>query len=82
MFSVRQVLEERICCRKQTIAAFTDLKSAFDSVCRASMWKALLAMGIPCKVVQVITAFYSATACRVKVQGKQTSTFEVRTGMR
>jgi len=82
IFSVRQVLEERIRCKKQTIAVFIDFKSAFDSVHRASMWKALLAIGVPSKVARVITAFYDGTYCRVKVQGEKTSPFEVRTGVR
>ena len=82
IFSVRQVLEERIRCKKQTVAVFIDFKSAFDSVHRASMWKALLAIGVPSKVVRVIAAFYDGTACRVKVQGEKSSPFEVKTGVR
>ena len=82
IFSVRQVLEERIRCKKQTVAVFIDFKSAFDSVHRASMWKALLAIGVPSKVVRVIAAFYDGTSCRVKVQGEKSSPFEVKSGVR
>lgn len=82
IFSVRQVLEERIRCGKKTIAVFIDFRSAFDSVHRESMWKALKAIGVPPKLVNVIAAFYDITPCRVKVHGERSHSFLIQTGVR
>lgn len=82
IFSVRQVLEERIRCDKKTVAIFIDFKNAFDSVHRVSMWKALKAIGVPPKLVNVIAAYYDITPCQVKVHGERSRSFLIRTGVR
>lgn len=82
IFSVRQVLEERIRSGKRIIAIFIDFKSAFDSIHRDSLWQAMLATGVPCKLVKIIQAYYDGTESRVRANGGISATFPIRTGVR
>ena len=79
---MKLVLQERIRCGKKTIAVFIDFKSAFDSVHRDSLWKALLTIGVPEKMVKIVKAFYNESPCRVKVGRHLSASFIVRTGVR
>jgi hypothetical protein len=82
IFAVKQVLEERIRCGKKTIPVFIDFKNAFDSVHRDSLWKALLTIGVPEKMVKIVKAFYDESPCRVKVVDHLSASFIVRKGVR
>ena len=47
LFTLRQVIEQRHAYRRPTILVFLDLKSAFDSVDRRSLWYILESQGVP-----------------------------------
>ena len=61
---------------------FIDLKKAFDSVHRESIWKILRAYGIPHKTVTIIRTFYEHFEYSVIVENTLTESFPVKSGVR
>lgn len=82
IFTLRQILEERIRCGKRTIMVFIDFSAAFDSVHRPALWKALEAEGYPPKYIRLLTNTYDGSTSQVRVQGANTKDFSVKTGVR
>ncbi|KAG0729200.1 (E3-independent) E2 ubiquitin-conjugating enzyme UBE2O [Chionoecetes opilio] len=73
------VLVERRCeFRQGMLAAYVDLKKAFDSVHRESLWDLLRLRGIPASTI----GLYSGTESAVKCWGGVSSFFPVNTGVR
>ena len=62
--------------------AFVDLKSAFDSVDRAALWKALRSTGVPQIVLDLIKDLYTGTQSRVRVKGCLSEPFNTISGVR
>jgi hypothetical protein len=65
-----------------TLAIFVDIKAAFDSVHRPSMWHILSDYGIPAKYVRLIQCIYKNSEATVLVDGEKTDWFKVETGVR
>ena len=82
IFSIRRILEFRHEYRQPTAVAFIDFKAAFDSVDRESVWKIMLADGLPPKLMNLISSLYSATKASVRVYGQLSDHFDVCTGVR
>ncbi|KAG0713167.1 CCR4-NOT transcription complex subunit 11 [Chionoecetes opilio] len=59
-----------------------DLKKAFDSVHRESLWDLLRLRGIPARTIGLITGLYSGTESAVKCGAGVSSFFPVNTGVR
>ncbi|KAG0720083.1 Hyastatin [Chionoecetes opilio] len=64
------------------LAAYVDLKKAFDSVHRESLWDLLRLRGIPARTIGLITGLYSGTESTVKCGAGVSSFFPVNTGVR
>ncbi|KAG0712108.1 ATPase family AAA domain-containing protein 3-B [Chionoecetes opilio] len=64
------------------LAAYVDLKKAFDSVHRESLWDLLRLRGIPARTIGLITGLYSGTESAVKCGAGVSSFFPVNTGVR
>ncbi|KAG0726800.1 DNA-directed RNA polymerases I, II, and III subunit RPABC2 [Chionoecetes opilio] len=64
------------------LAAYVDLKKAFDSVHRESLWDLLRLRGIPARAIGLITGLYSGTESAVKCGAGVSSFFPVNTGVR
>jgi len=47
---------------------YVDLKAAFDSVYRPALWQLLKVLGVPEKVISLVSALYSDTTSRVRVE--------------
>jgi len=63
--------------------AYVDLKSAFDSVDRESLWLLLQRLGLPMKIVNLIKALYTDTPCNcVLADGTTSDWFQVNCGVR
>jgi hypothetical protein len=82
IFVTRQVIERRYAHRRCTVLVFVDFKAAFDSVHRTSLWKVLLAAGLPTKLVNLIKDLYNGGSCVVKGFGGKSRSFRVKTGVR
>jgi len=61
---------------------FLDIKSAFDSVYRTALWKALRSKGIPDIILQRITALHENTGARIRVVQKLSSRISTTSGVR
>ena len=48
---------------------FIDFKAAFDNIWREELWKILLKIGIPNKLVETIKTLYDKTECPIKAGG-------------
>ena len=64
------------------LAAYIDLKKAFDTVHRESLWEILRLRGIPTKIIELIANLYTGTESAVKCDGGLSSFFPVSSGVR
>ncbi|CAM0512289.1 unnamed protein product [Fasciola hepatica] len=82
IFTLRRLLEKRHTHRRPTIMLFLDLKGAFDSVDRTSLFSTLHRKGMPQKFVNLLRSLYSHTSGRVRVYGELSGRFETTSGVR
>ena len=54
-------MERRREFRQGMLAAYVDLKKAFDSVHRETLWDLLRLRGIPARIISLLTGLYSGT---------------------
>ena len=64
------------------LAAYVDLKKAFDSVHQKILWDLLHLRGIPARIFSLLTGLYSGTVSAVKCGGGVSSFFPVNTPVR
>ena len=76
IFTLRQHLEHRNIFCRPTIAVFLDLKAAFDSVNRETLFDLMLRQGVPPKYVSIMKALYSHTTGRVRAYGQLSECFK------
>jgi hypothetical protein len=82
IFTLRQILEHRHVYRRPTCVVFLDIRGAFDSVDRSTLWACLLRNGVPEKYVSVLKSLYYQTSGRVRVYGKLSPPFAFSSGVR
>ena len=76
-----RLLSELHCAFNQPLyVAYVDLKSAFDSVDRAAIWKALRSTGVPQIILNLIKDLYTGTQSRVRVKGHLSEPFSSISG--
>jgi len=61
---------------------FVDFKQVYDSVNRDRLWKAMIQLGIPAKLVRLVKACVQHSKCKVKFNGELSEDFSVETGLR
>ncbi|KAI8518836.1 hypothetical protein Bbelb_020930 [Branchiostoma belcheri] len=81
ILTLRLLAEKRREFRKPLYAAYVDLKQAFDSVDRNALWLLLKALGVPAKLVHLLSLLYSNTSSRVKVNGLLSDSFVIKSGV-
>ena len=59
-------MEQRRDFRQGMLAAYVDLKKAFDSVHRETLWDLPHPCGIPARIIGLSTGLYSGTVSAVK----------------
>ena len=82
IFAARQIQEK---CREQhqdLFMAFIDLKKAFDTVHRPTLWKILSKVGSPDKLINIVRILHDGMKASVLVDGDYTKEFDVRTGVK
>ena len=67
---------------RQLIAAFIDLKAAFDSIDRRCLWLILQAAGVPEKLIRLFKKLYDDAESCVQVNGRKTDFFPTNSGVR
>lgn len=68
--------------RRPLHVAYVDLKSAFDSVDRQALWKALQGVGVPDTILGLITALHEGTTAKVRINGVLSDEFLTASGVR
>jgi len=82
IFTMRQLIEKTREFRRNAYVAFVDFKAAFDSVDRNSVWLILRSTGLPDKYCKLFEKLYEETESCVQVNGKRSTTFNIKTGVR
>ena len=70
-------------CREQNLnlfMVFIDLTKAFDSINREGLWKILVKLGSPPRVVNIIRSFHDDMMARVSDNGTASDAFPVTNG--
>lgn len=63
---MKLLIDQQLQAKKKLYCAFIDLKKAFDSVSRLSLWYKLIKCGIDGKVFDIICSMYASIKLRVK----------------
>ena len=82
ILALRVLAEKHREYRRPLFAAFVDLKTAFDSVDRNSLWMLLQGLGIPLKLITLIRSFHEATHANVRIEGRLSDPFPYTSGVR
>ena len=82
ILALRVLVERRLAFQRGLLAAYVDLKKAFDSVHRESLWEILRIRGVPAKIIDLLTGLYSGTDSAVKCGGGVSDLFPVEAGVR
>ncbi|XP_069977663.1 uncharacterized protein [Penaeus vannamei] len=82
ILSLRVIVEHRCEFGRGLLAAYIDLKKAFDSVHRESLWEILGLIGIPSRIIGLIASLYTGTISAVKCGGGLSSFFPVNLEVR
>ena len=82
ILALRVLIERKRDYRQRLVAAYVDLRKAFDSVDRGSLWRVLELRGIPPRLVRLISALYTDTSSVVRCGGGISDSFPVNSGVR
>ncbi len=82
VFAVRQLLEKSWEHRERLFITFVDLRKAYDSVPRETMWKVLVKLGVPEMMVRIIKSFHQDMMASLCVDGKLMDPITVAKGLR
>ena len=82
IIALRLLAERRHEYRQPLYATYIDLRAAFDSLDRNSLWNILKTIGIPPTLVDMINTLYSSTQRVVRVNGTISEAFSISSGVR
>ena len=82
IFTIRQLLEERIRCGQRTVIVFIDFRSTFDCIYWSALWKALEAKLVPPKIIRLLQQSYSGSSSQVRIRNEMSEDFAVKTVVR
>ena len=80
--ALRLLAERRREYRQPLYTDYIDLRAAFDSLDRNSLWNILTTIGIPPKLVDIIKTLYSSTHSVARVNGTIPEAFSISSGVR
>ena len=81
-FTLRQLLEIRQSFNRPTIVVFLDIRGAFDSVNRETLWRYVSKYGMPRKYVNLFKALYNIKTGQVRAYGSLSTQFDISSGVR
>ena len=83
IFSLRVLMEKAREFHHPLYICFVDLRKAYDSVCRSSLWTILQhTYNLPSKLVSIIHALHQGSMAAVRAYGKTSEHFAVTRGVR
>ena len=81
ILALQVLAEQRREFRQPLLAAYVDLKSAFDSIYHY-LWKLLQGIGVPPKLLKLIRAFHEGSVSQVRTDGILSAPFPCSSGVR
>ena len=82
IFALRNIVEQSIEYKLDTVINFIDFQKAFDSIHRPSIWHILEYYGIPDQFILIFKALCTESACCIKTTHGQANYFKILSGMR
>jgi hypothetical protein len=82
LFTIRQVISRCVEFNEPLFMAFVDLRKAYDSVPRESLWQILRVYGVHAKLVELLEDLHKGTQAAVRMGGSMSEWFDVRGGVR
>ena len=81
IFILKYLIDKQMQAKKRLYCAFIDLKKAFDSVSRTSLWFKMIKSGIDGKLFDIIRSMYEHIKLRVKYIGSLSDLFSCDVGL-
>ncbi|XP_073979057.1 uncharacterized protein [Rhodnius prolixus] len=82
IFSLRMILEKGREYKMQTHHLFIDFKSAYDSIEREELYRAMEELNVPKKLIRLVRLTMSTVRCTIRVQAGTSEEFLTRKGVR
>ena len=82
IFTARQLVEKSIEHTEPLYSLFIDLKKAYDSIPRSALWSVLEKVGIPPKMLNIITSLHNGMVAVVRIGTSTTDKISVHNGLR
>jgi len=79
---LRQILEKTLEFQIETHHLFIDFKTVYDKVNRNQLYKAMLELGMPPKLVRLTQAMMEGITAKCKIQNELSESFHIRNGLR
>jgi hypothetical protein len=80
--TLRIIVEQSIEWQSALYLVFVDYEKAFDSINRECIWTELRNLGVPEKLIRLISEAYNGFRCKVLHEGAQSESFVSLTGVR
>ena len=81
VFILKYLIDKHLQAKKKLYCAFIDLKKAFDSISRSSLWYKLINSGIDGKLLKLIRSMYQKVKLRVKGLNSLTNLLDCDVGL-
>lgn len=82
IFVARQLLEKAREHQDSSFTLFVDLRKAYDSVPRKTLWQVMERCGVLPRVLKIVKLFHEGMQAEVRVGAAISDSFKVRTGLR
>lgn len=82
LLTLKQILEKTWERNIDIYQIFVDFQQAYDSINRERLYRILLELGVPSKLVRLIKCATNSSLAKVRIQNAVTEEFEVRQGLR
>ena len=82
VYSLNNIIETRKLKKQSTFTAFVDFKKAYDYISRNVLWEKLRNCGLHGSIYKAVKSLYSDVKCCVRVNGFDTSWFDVKCGLK
>ena len=82
LFTIRQVISKYVAFDQPLFMAFVDLRKAYDSVPRDTLWRILHVYGVHTKLIELLMDLHTGTQAAVRMGGVVSEWFDVHGGVR
>ena len=82
MFALRMIVEKSLDKNKKVFCGFLDVKKAYDSVLRETLWGVLREYGVNGNLLGAIQALYEGSEAAVRIDGRLSDWFRINIGVK